>query len=116
MPWIEERVKTFIPQIALLGVAQEAEIARLCAQEIETWRARGLAQASLNSPMTAMRKAIKALPLTEENTWINEKQEREHLALKYMNFSKEEWGRIKGSTRKTVMNRLENQRLIEQPE
>jgi hypothetical protein len=116
MPWIEEHVRSFIPQIAELGVADEAEIARLCEEEIETWRARGLAQASLNSPMTAMRKAIKGLPLTESNTWINEKREREHIALKYMNFSKEEWGRIKGSTKRTVMERLENQRLIEQPE
>jgi len=116
MPWIEEHVRSFIPQIAELGVADEAEMARLCHEEIETWRARGLAQASLNSPMTAMRKAIKGLSLTEANSWVNEKQEREHIALKYMNFSKEEWGRIKGSTKRTVMQRLGNQRLIEQPE
>jgi hypothetical protein len=116
MPWIDERVKLFIPKIADLGVEQEAEIARVCHEEIESWRVRGLAPSSLSNPMTAMRKAIKALPLTESNTWVNEKQEHEHIALKYMNFSKEEWGRIKGSTKQTVMNRLENQRLIEQPE
>ncbi len=116
MPWIEEHIRSFIPQIAELGVADEATLARLCHEEIETWRARGLAQASLNSPMTAMRKAIRTLPLTDANTWINEKREREHIALKYMNFSKEEWNRIKGSTKRTVMERLGNQRLIEQPE
>ena len=70
-PWIEERVTAFFPLVEHLGVADEERIADLCAQEIENWRGRGLAQSSLNSPMTAMRKAIKQIPLTPANTWRN---------------------------------------------
>jgi hypothetical protein len=115
--WIEERVKMFVPLIAPLGVPDEAALEQACAQEIEAWRARGLAQASLNSPMTAMRTAIKQLPLTEENAWVNPRtQEREHLALKYMNFSKEEWDRIKASTTKRVFERMEQQHFLNEPE
>lgn len=113
MPWIEDRVSAFLPLVKQLGVADEARIAQLCEQEIEAWRGRGLAQASLNSPMTAMRKAIKQLPLTESNSWINPRtQEQEHIVLKYMNFSKEEWDRIKASTKKTVLHRMEHQQFL----
>ena len=85
MNWIEKRVKALVPLIEPLGVADEATIQQLCEQEIATWRTRGLAQASLNSPMTAMRKGVKGIPLTERNTWINpQTQENMHIALKYM--------------------------------
>ena len=115
--WIEERVKAFLPFISSLGVKDEASIAQLCEQEIEAWRKRDLAQASLNSPMTAMRNGIRGIELTEHNAWVNPgNQKREHIALKYMNFSKEEWDRIKGSTAKTLLNRMEHQKFINQPE
>lgn len=115
LPWIEERVKAFLPLIELLGVADEVTIQQVCAQEMEAWR--GLAQASLNSPMTAMRNGIKRIALTERNSWSNPRtQEREHIALKYMNFSKEEWDRIKASTKKTVLHRMEHQQFIQPDE
>lgn len=117
MGWIEERVKEFLPLIISLGVEDEARIEQLCQVEIQAWRDRGLAQASLNSPMTAMRKAIKGIALTEHNTWVNpQKSVAEHIALRYMNFSKEEWSRIKGSTAKTVLSRMENQQFIDRPD
>src|SRR5690349_9523896 len=115
--WIQERVKAFLPLIQSLGVEDEARIAQLCLQEITVWRERGLAQASLNSPMTAMRNGIRGIQLTEQNTWVNPgNQKQEHIALKHMNFSKEEWDLIKGTTAKTVLARLENQKFIDQPE
>ena len=117
MDWITERVTAFIPQIELLGLADEATLQRLCEQEIENWRARGLAQASLNTPMTAMRTAIKKIPLTEHNTWIDpRKNEAKHIALKYMNYSPEEWEAIKASTKRTLMQRKHNRQLIERPD
>jgi len=115
--WIEERVQAFLPLIQSLGVEDEARIAQLCLQEITAWRERGLAQASLNSPMTAMRKGIKGIQLTEHNIWVNPgNQKEEHIALKHMNFSKEEWDRIKGTTAKTVLTRMGNQQFIDRPD
>jgi len=117
MNWIEKRVKAFVPLIEPLGVADEATIQQLCEQEIAMWRTRGLAQASLNSPMTAMRKGMKGIPLTERNTWINpQTQEKVHIALKYMNYSKEEWDRIKATTSRTVLERMEEEQFLDEPE
>lgn len=115
--WIEERVDVIVPQIVPLGVADEAIIQQLCEQEIASWRARGLAQASLNSPMTAMRNGIRGILLTERNTWTHPRtQSKEHIALKHMNFSKEEWDRIKATTSQTVLGRKEDEQFLDEPE
>ena len=117
MDWIKKRVEAFIPLIVPLGVPDEATIRQLCEQEIAEWRTRELAQASLNSPMTAMRTGIKGIPLTEHNTYINPRtQKKEHIALTYMNFSKEEWDRIKAKTSTTVLGRMGEEQFLDEPE
>jgi Telomere resolvase len=96
--WLEERLATLLPALDRLGCEQEEEIRRLCEAEKEAWHQRpGLkAASSFNVPMVQTRNRIREeLFLKEENWWINPKSGvKEHIALKYMNFSTEEWTRI----------------------
>ncbi len=57
--WLEERLEVLIPALALLGKDQETEIERLCLEELDAWRARGLQEGSLRPVVTAARGAIK---------------------------------------------------------
>src|SRR5216684_3418298 len=95
--WLRERWETLIPAVEKLTVAQEEEVARLCAEEIAYFyeRLAGLAPSSLSEPMSDTRNRIKELALTDQNSYVTDKGEREHIARKYMNYSKEEWRRIK---------------------
>ena len=117
--WLADRLQKLLPVLAVLGVAQEQEIQQLCELEIAAWRARPQMKepTSLRVPMTDTRNAIKALPVTETNRWLNPRtQEREHIALKYMNFSEEEWAAMNAATERDFRERLETQQLVEQPE
>ncbi|HEY4383717.1 MAG TPA: protelomerase family protein [Ktedonobacteraceae bacterium] len=117
--WLAERVQVLLPQLAVLGCGQEGEIERLCEEEIAAWRARPTMKAlrSLNTPMIDTRNAIRTLPVTQENSWINPRtREREHLALRYLNFSDEEWAAMKALTEEGRQQRLEGQQLLDEPE
>ena len=93
--WLEERWEVLMPVLGQLGCAQEEQMKSICEAELNLWRQRpSLKQAnSLRKPLTDTRNHIRvSLPVTEENGWINPKSnELEHLALKYLNFSTEEW-------------------------
>ncbi|MBV9232090.1 MAG: hypothetical protein JOZ18_22460 [Chloroflexi bacterium] len=93
--WLEERWEVLLPTLARLGQGQEEQIKRICEAELEVWRQRpSLKQAnSLRKPLTQTRNRIReTLPVTDDNGWINPKSRaKEHLALKYLNFSTEEW-------------------------
>ena len=93
--WLEERWEVLLPLLATLGQAQEEQMKCLCEAELEIWRQRpSLKQVnSLRKPLTETRNRIReTLPVTDDNGWINPKSEaKEHLALKYLNFSPEEW-------------------------
>ncbi len=118
--WLAERLQEVLPQLAALGMAQEAEIRRLCEEEIAAWRARPTMKAlrSLNTPMIDARNAIRReLVVTPENSWVNPRTgEREHLALKYVNFADEEWAAMKALTEEGRQRRLEGQQLLRHPE
>lgn len=117
--WLAERLQVLLPQLEVLGGAQEGEIQRLCEEEIAVWRARPTMKAlrSLNTPMIETRNAIRRLPVTAEKSWMNPRTgEREHLALKYLNFSDEEWAAMKALTEAGRQQRLEGQQLLDQPE
>lgn len=118
--WLAERMQALLPQLAALGVVQEAEIGRLCAEEIAAWRARPTMKAlrSLNTPMIDARNAIRReLEVTRENSWVNPRTgEREHLALKYLNFADDEWAAMKALTEAGRQRRLEGQQLLRQPD
>jgi hypothetical protein len=92
-PWLQERMGVFLPKLEGLTLADEKRIAELCAEEIEAWRARlGLKSLlSLRVPLVDARNAIRALPLTGDNVTVNRRGEPEHIALRYLLFSPEEW-------------------------
>jgi hypothetical protein len=73
--WLEERWKELLPALQALDAAQEAEIARLCEEELAAWRDRPTMKklGSLRPVMTATRNRIKALPLTAENRYKDAK-------------------------------------------
>jgi len=78
---------------------------------------RGLERDSLRKPITQIRALIKALPLTESNTWRDSRSGRkEHIALHVFNLPEQEWERMNARTQLTVQERLENQQLLERPD
>src|SRR5450755_138980 len=114
--WLTERLTTFIPAIEALGTDQEAEIERLCIDEVAAWKERGLQLSSLRVPMTATRKRLKAIALTPANCWKNTRTgEPEHIALKYMNFTPEEWREMNAISEETFQARLQDRQLFDDP-
>lgn len=117
--WLEERWIVFFPALASLGIGQEAQIQALCEAEIAAWRARpSMKQAnSVTNPLTRTRKHIReSFSLTEENSWVNPKSgEREHLALKYLAFSTEEWQQINRPRETILQDRLTNPLSLTDP-
>ena len=103
-----------------LSVTEEREIERLCQEEIAAWRARPtmIVESSLQEPLRHARNAIREhLPLTESNQWKNPKTKKdEHLALKYLNFSLEEWQRINTDSEERFARRLREQQRIDDPD
>ncbi len=94
LKWLESRLERLMPELDRLGAEQEEQIRRLCEAEIAFWRGRPSVtkKNSLRTPMTQARNRIRGLELRADNQWCNPKTgEWEHLALKYMNLSEEEW-------------------------
>ncbi len=117
--WLEERWKELLPALQALDAAQEAEIARLCEEEIAAWRDRPTMKklGSLRPVMTATRNAIKQLPLTAENRYKDARSGQwQHIALKYMNFTDEEWAAMNAISDEKFQERLENQQVIDHPQ
>ncbi|QBD77326.1 hypothetical protein EPA93_15555 [Ktedonosporobacter rubrisoli] len=103
-----------------LGVTEEREIERLCQEEIAAWRARPtmVVESSLQEPLRHARNAIREhLPLTGANRWKNPKTKKyEHIALKYLNFSLEEWQRINTDSEERFAQRIRSQQRIDDPD
>jgi hypothetical protein len=95
LKWLEERWQILLPALASLGGEQEEQIKGICAAEIDAWRGRPSMkqEKSLRTPLTETRNRIReTFELTQDNCWCNPKSgEREHLSLKYLNFSSQEW-------------------------
>ncbi len=116
--WLRERWETFIPALEKLTVAEQGEIARLCEQEMAYFHERfaNAAPSSLGEPMSDTRVRLREIPLTETNSYVNDAGEREHIARKYMNWSQEEWRRIKKPSAASVRKREDHMRFLEEPE
>jgi Spy/CpxP family protein refolding chaperone len=118
--WLDERLAALVPQLAALTSEQEAEIARLCEDEIAAWRARPQIKkpTALRPVMTAARKALRGqLKVTPANRWKNPRTgEYEHIALKHLNFTPEEWDGLNAVSEERLETRLQHQQLIDQPE
>jgi hypothetical protein len=105
-----------IPLLEELTVEQEEEVARICAEEIAAWKARPTMKSlsSLKEPMTDTRNRIKEIPLTDRNSYFNRRKgKREHIALKYLNYTEEEWAVMNQPTEDRFHARLENQQVLE---
>src|SRR2546421_3847752 len=107
--WLEERWVTLIPALEPLGNADEEEIRAICEAEKEWWQKRpGIKKlGSLGKPMTDTRNHIReVLDVGDDNYWTNPKSGvREHIALKYMNFSTEEWTQMSLPSREELQAR-----------
>lgn len=117
--WLEGRWEALISALAPLGNEQEEQIRVLCEAEKEWWRQRpGMKERSLTKPMIETRNYIReVLLLREDNWWINPKSHaKEHLALKYLNFSTEEWTRITLPDKEVLQERLGQPLLLTYPE
>lgn len=67
--------------------------------------------------MTETRNQIRALSLTERNFWLNSRTgKREHMVLKYLNFTEEQWAALNAPAEKKWQERLEEQQLIRDPD
>ncbi|BCL84706.1 hypothetical protein ccbrp13_71710 [Ktedonobacteria bacterium brp13] len=117
--WLQERWEVLLPTLASLCRAQEEEIKSICEAELEVWRRRpSLKRAiSLQKPLTETRNRIReTFPLTEENWWCNPKSgQKEHLALKYLNFSTEEWIQIAVPSEGELQERREHPLSLVRP-
>ena len=119
--WLTVRWEELIPALEAAG-DDEAQIAQLCQDEISLWRARPSMneESSLRVPLSATRSRLKEVfkdKLTERNTWFNPRQQaREHLSLKYLNFSEEEWAAMNAPSSATLQGRLEDQQLFRDPD
>lgn len=114
--WAEERIEVLVSELTTLGKDQEAEIERMCLEELERWRARPSIkkESALRPLVTAGRKAIERIKLTPENQWINLQRggKKEHLALKYFNL---DWEVLNAPSEEKLLERAKNQQLIENP-
>lgn len=120
LKWLEERLLELLPALDALGREQEEEMRVLCEAEKEAWRQRPRMQSeqSLQVPMSQTRNRIREdLLLREDNWWINPKSgEKEHLSLKYMNFSTEEWTRMTLPEEEELQSRLEHPLVLSDPD
>ena len=118
--WLAVRMEAFVAAVMPLGAEQEPTIADLCSGEIAAWRARPTMRvmASLKVPMTDARNVLRArLAVTEQNSWFNPRTgQREHLALKYLNFTDDEWHAINASSEEALRERRENPGFVPDPE
>ncbi len=117
--WLKGRWDMLIPLLERLTVDQEEEVARICAEEVAAWKARPTMKSpsSLKEPMTDTRNRIKEIPLTDRNSYFNAKeQKREHIALRHLNYSEEEWAAMNKPTEDRWHERLENQQVLEDSE
>lgn len=107
--WLEERLERLLPMLASLGQEREEHIKRLCEEELQAWRQRpSLKEAnSLSNPLTEARNRIReTLQITDTNCWINPKSgAREHLSLKYLNFSSQEWIKMNIASEEELQHR-----------
>ncbi len=106
--WLEARWDVLIPQVVRCGIAQEEEIRRLCEEEIAAWKSRSRCStvSSLRTPLTQTRNRVRQLDVTAENSWVNPKtRKREHLALKYLTLSADEWMQLRMPSEQSMQRR-----------
>src|SRR5947208_1260650 len=117
--WQRDRMEMLIDVLLPLTRLDEERIKQICDEEAAYFRTRfeGKALVSLKEPMLDARSELRAkLPLTDQNSYVNPKtQKREHLALKYLNWTAEEWHAMGKPSEQALKERRENLRFLEDP-
>ena len=119
LKWLDKRLEEFLSAIASLTTAEETQVKELVEAEINAWKERPTMknERSLRNPMYFARRALEEIPLTLENSWHNPRYDRrEHIALKYMDFSPQEWTAYNESTTTQLQTRLQNSQFLEDPD
>ena len=118
--WLAARMDVFVEAVVPLGREQEQAIAALCEREIAAWRARPTMRvtASLKVPMTDARNILRSrLVVSDQNSWLNPQTgQREHLALKYLNFTNEEWLSMNAPSEEALRVRREDPGYVPDPD
>lgn len=118
--WLMDRWEMLIDVLKDLTLEQEEEIARICQEEIAYWKSRPTMKSlsSLKKPMSDTRQAIKErLEVNDATAWTDPRTgERQHIALKYLNYTPEEWAEMNAQTEERFQQRLEDRKFIDRPD
>ena len=117
--WVQRRWDEVLqPVVSVATVEQEAQLRDLWDRELDWWKTeRGLAGDSLRKPITQVRQLIRALPVTEQNSWVNPRtDEQEHMGLRVFNLSEGEWVKMNGRSQGVTQERLSQQVLLKDPD
>ncbi len=118
--WLQERWPELDQALSGLTVEQEDEVARICQTEMEYWRTeRSLALGPLGNAVSATRKHLEEhfSVLDETNSWFNPKKgKQEHISLKYLNLSQEEWAARIAPSKAKLEARLQGRQFINDPD
>jgi hypothetical protein len=117
--WLRDRWEMLIDVLSPLTAADEQRIKEICEEEIAYWRALPSMKShvSLKEPMLNTRAHLRtALPVTDDNSFLDARSnKRVHLALRYMNYPREEWKAFNKPSEDQAKKRRENVRLIDDP-
>lgn len=121
--WLHERLFEaggLLERLQFLGVQEEEVIKEICEAEIAAWRARPSMkiEASLQEPLRHARNTLRdRLVVREDNRWFNPRDGVfEHLALKYLNFTPDQWNDLRADTDERFARRLDEQQQIANPD
>src|SRR5271169_5307142 len=118
--WLQERWIPLTDALAPLTIAQEEEVAAICKVEMQYWTdERGAGLGTLGNLVSQTRKHLTASfpDLNESNSWLNPRSGlREHISLKYINLSKEDWVARVAPSQEKKEKRLQNRQLIDDPD
>jgi len=112
--WVAEEMQTLLPMIQSLK--SEKEVREACEEVVAAWRQRYPNGNSLRNPITQARRALRTLALTKKLSYLNEKGEQEHVALKYFNLSEAEWIALNAQSEASLDERMTNQRFLHDPD
>jgi uncharacterized protein (DUF1778 family) len=115
--WVRDRwIEHLEPVLRTVTVAQEKELRTLWEQELQWWKSeRHLSGDSLRNPITQVRALISQIPLTDENSYERNGR-REHIGLRCFNLAEGEWVAMNDRSRATTQERLDEVRLVSDPE
>lgn len=115
--WVRDRWLGYLePVLRTATVEQEAELRALWEQELSWWKTeRHLQGDSLRNPITQVRSLIAQIPLTEQNSY-ERNGKREHIGLRCFNLAEGEWVAMNDRNRATTQERLDDVRLVSDPE